>query len=604
MRIKATILSLLVSLCALAQVTVKLQCPQQVPTGQRFNVRYEVNSTDVEDFKVGDFQGLEVLYGPSTSRQSSYNFVNGHASSSSTMTFTYTVVARQAGKASVPAATVVVGGKSYQSRTGSIEVVEGDDDSAQSSGGQHGNAQQPQQTSRPSQSGLSAQDIYISATASKTKVYEQEAVMLTYKLYTLVNVQQIAGEMPKLDGCHVEELPSKQQMEVSYERVNGRTYRSAVWRQYLIYPQKAGKITIPQVKFETQVVVQNTSMDPFDIFFGGGSLQQVIRYEIMTKPTTIEVTALPEPRPASFSGAVGSFTLSSSLTPQELKANDAATLRLVVSGQGNMKLMKAPNVVFPKDFEVYTPKSDDKTSLAVGGHKGNMVYDYVVVPRHGGAFDIDPVEFCYFDPSTRSYKTLSTEAYHVEVEKAKGIDHTTSVDQEDVQVIAHDIRFIHRLGNLKDGGQTHFFASLRYWMSYLCVLLLCLAIIAIFYRQAKENANVARQRSKKAGKAATKRLKAAAKLLKTNQTDAFWDELMRALLGYAADKLNIPTSELNKDNVREKLQAANVSEEVIEAYLQVLSDAEFARFAPGDPNAMKEKLFTAAQEAINNLENK
>ena len=604
MRIKATILSLLVSIMTMAQVTVKLQCPQQIPAGQRFNVRYEVNSSDVEDIKVGDFQGLEVLYGPSTSRQSSYSFVNGHASSTSTMTFTYTVVGRQPGKATVPSASVVVGGKSYQSRSANIEIIESDEPAGQSGAQQRNQSQQTQQPSRPTSGANTDKDIFISVSASKTKVYEQEAVMLTYKLYTLVNVQQIAGEMPKLDGCHVEELPAKQQMEIKYERLNGRTYGTAVWRQYLVYPQKDGKLTIPEVKFETQIVQQNTSMDPFDIFFGGGSLQQVVSREVKAKALTIDVMPLPEPRPEAFAGAVGTFTLSSSLTPNKLKANDAATLRLAVSGQGNMKLMKAPKINFPKDFEIYTPKTDDKTSPSPSGHKGNVVYDYVVVPRHGGSYDIPAIEFCYFDPTTKAYKTITTDAFHVEVEKAKGVSHINTVDQTDVEVIANDIRFIHRLGHLKQGQQDVFFGSLRYWMSYVCALVAFIVIVAIFYRQAKENANIARLRRKKAGKAATKRLKVAAKLMKSNQTDAFYDELMRALLGYAADKLSIPMTELNKDNVREKLTEAKVADVVIEGYLNVLSEAEFARFAPGDPNVMKEKLFTAAQEAINNLENK
>lgn len=603
MRFKTTILFFLCALCAVAQVTVKIQAPSQVETGRRFNVRYVVNTTDVEDFNVADFPGMNVLYGPSTSSSNSFSIVNGHTTQSSTMTFTYTLVATTEGKFTLPAANVVVSGKTYKSNTASIQVLQGDDASAQSTNPHHqAQQQQPQQTSRPSASGISSSDIYMSVTASKRSVYEQEAIMLTYKLFTLVNIQQIGGEMPQLDGCHVEELPSKKQLEVSYERVNGRTYRTAVWRQYLLYPQKSGTITIPSVNFETQVVVQNTSMDPFDIFFGGGSLQQVIRHDVKTQPLTIKVKDLPSPRPASFSGAVGKFTVSSSLTPERLNANDAATLRLVVSGQGNMKLMKSPIVNFPKDFEVYEPKADDKTQLAQGGHKGNMVYDYVVVPRHGGQYDIDPVEFCYFDPSTGKYATLQTESFKLDVEKAKGVSHVSQVEQEDLKVLNRDIRYIKKATHLNVDQSDTFFSSTAYWLSYLVALAVVILVVAIFYRQAKENANVARQRSKKAGKAATRRLKAASKLLKTNDTNAFYDELMKALFGYAADKMNIPTTDLNKDNVREKLQQSNVSEEVITHYLDVLSEAEFARFAPGDPNATKEKLFAQASQAINQLD--
>ncbi|MCF0195637.1 MAG: protein BatD [Bacteroidaceae bacterium] len=607
-RIKTTLMFLWVAVAMMAQVTVKLQAPAQVETGRRFNVRYVVNTTDVEDISVGDFEGIEVLYGPSTSSSSSYSIVNGHATQSATMTFTYTALATAEGRFQIPAATVLVNGKTYKSNTASIEVLPGTAASGSSAGGsaQGGHQQQqsqPQQVSRPrNPNAITREDLYIAVSASKRQVYEQEAVLLTYKLYTLVNLQQIAGEMPQLDGFHVAELPSKQQMEVSYERVNGRTYRTAVWRQYLVYPQKTGKLTIPALKFDAQVVTINQSMDPFDIFFGGGSMQQVSRHEVMTQPITIDVSALPTPKPASFCGAVGKFTISASLTPEDLKANDAATLRLVVSGQGNMKLMKSPTVDFPKDFEVYSPKVDGKTTLAAGGEKGNMVYDYVVVPRHGGDYEIAPVEFCYFDPASKSYQTLKTDAFKMHVEKAKGVTHTTGVEQEDLKVLATDIRYIQKVKDLTVDDTLTFFGSARYWIGYLVSLLLSLLIVAIFYRQAKENANVARMRSKKAGKAATRRLKTASRLLKSRQYGAFYDELMRALLGYAADKMNIPTAELNKDNVREKMQQAKVAETVIADYLRVLSETEFARFAPGDPNEMAEKLFADASEAINELE--
>lgn len=591
-----------------AQVIVKLQAPNQTEVGQRIRISYVVNTNDVDDIKIGDFQGFNVLYGPSASTQSSFSMINGKTTHNSSMTFTYTVVAMEEGTFEIPAATVTVGGKTYKSGTSNIEVLPTSSRNNSSGGGsQQQGGSQPQSGSRPRQesgsasSNIGSQELYMTVSATKRKIYEQEAVLLTYKLYTLVNVQQISGEMPELDGFHVQEVDSKAQMSLKYERVNGRNYGTAVWRQYVLFPQKTGKVRVPSITFDTQVEVQNTSMDPFDIFFGGGSLSQIVKKSIVAPAIEIEVLPLPTPKPQNFSGAVGKFTLSGSLTPEQLNANDAATLRLVVSGQGNMKLMKAPKVNFPKDFEVYDPKQDDKTTNTSVGAKGNVIYDYIIVPRHGGKYNIPPVEFSYFDPDQNAYKTLKTDSFAIAVAKARGGSDNIR-EQEDLMVLNNDIRFI-KLNNMKlKKSDSSFFGSSTYWGIYVGLSALFLIFLAIFNRQARENANIARQRGKKAGKAATKRLRNASKLLKEHQSGPFYDEVMRALLGYVADKLNLPTSDLTKENVSEKLTARGVDENLVRNFLDVLGECEFARFAPGDPNETMDKIFADASDVINRLD--
>lgn len=591
-----------------AQVIVKLQAPNQTEVGQRIRISYVVNTNDVDDIKIGDFQGFNVLYGPSASTQSSFSMFNGKTTHNSSMTFTYTVVAMEEGTFEIPAATVTVGGKTYKSGTSNIEVLPSSSRNNSSGGGsQQQGGSQPQSGGRPRQesgsasSNIGSQELYMTVSATKRKIYEQEAVLLTYKLYTLVNVQQISGEMPELDGFHVQEVDSKAQMSLKYERVNGRNYGTAVWRQYVLFPQKTGKVRVPSITFDTQVEVQNTSMDPFDIFFGGGSLSQIVKKSIVAPAIEIEVLPLPTPKPQNFSGAVGKFTLSGSLTPEQLNANDAATLRLVVSGQGNMKLMKAPKVNFPKDFEVYDPKQDDKTTNTSVGAKGNVIYDYIIVPRHGGKYNIPPVEFSYFDPDQNAYKTLKTDSFAIAVAKARGGSDNIR-EQEDLMVLNNDIRFI-KLNNMKlKKSDSSFFGSSTYWGIYVGLSALFLIFLAIFNRQARENANIARQRGKKAGKAATKRLRNASKLLKEHQSGPFYDEVMRALLGYVADKLNLPTSDLTKENVSEKLTARGVDENLVRNFLDVLGECEFARFAPGDPNETMDKIFADASDVINRLD--
>ena len=586
------------------QVTLKVQAPSQAEVGQRIRISYVANTQDIEDFQVGNFEGFNVLYGPSTSRSSSFSMTNGRTTQSSSTTFTYTVVPTTEGTLKVPVATMKVDGKSVKSGTANIEVLPASQQQSQQPSTQQQNTnprQQRQQQSAANPGQISGNELYMTVTANRKKIYEQEAVMLTYKLYTLVNIQQISGEMPQIDGCQVQELDRAAQMSLKYERVNGRNYGTAVWKQYVIFPQKTGKITIPSITFDTQVEVQNHSMDPFDIFFGGGSLSQMVRKEIKTSPVEIEVLPLPSPKPDNFSGAVGKFTVSATLTPDQVNANDAATLRLVVSGQGNMKLMKAPKINFPQDFEIYDPKENNKTTNTATGAKGNIVYDYVVVPRHGGKFSIPPVEFCYFDPEQARYNTVRTDSFHLAVAKAKGQPVAYTREQEDLNVLSNDIRFI-KMGELKSEEKEDFFGTPSYWLTYLLLFAAFVAAFLWLRRQQKLNPNSWSVKGKKAGKVASRRLKQASKLLHTKDDAAFYDEVMRALLGYAGDKLSLPTNELNKENVISKLTERGVEQNVVDSFIAVLSDCEFARYAPtSDPNMAKEKIYQQALDVITQM---
>ena len=588
-----------------AQVTLKIQAPSQTEVGSRIRVSYVANTQDVEDIQVGDFTGFNVVYGPSTSSSSSFSMINGKTTQSSTLTFTYTLLATEEGKFTLPAATIKVDGKSYKSNSTTIEVLASSGNSNQGVQHQQSNRQQnnsSRQRGQVSASDIGSNELYMTVTASKRKIYEQEAVLLTYKLYTLVNIQQIAGEMPQLDGFHVQEVDSKAQMSLKYERVNGRNYGTAIWRQYVLFPQKTGNLKVPSITFDSQVEIQNTSMDPFDIFFGGGSLSQIVKKSIVAPSIDIEVLPLPTPKPDNFAGAVGKYTISGSLTPNQVNANDAATLRLTVSGQGNMKLMKTPKVVFPQDFEVYDPKVTDKTTNTSSGAKGNVIYDYVVVPRHGGKFNIAPVEFCYFDPDAQSYKTLKTDSFSIAVAKSKSTGSSNYHEQEDLKILNSDIRFI-KLGNIeKKNADTMFFGSTSYWMYYLILFLIFALVLILFYRQIKKNRDISGIRVQKASKAASKRLKTASKLLKQHQSEAFFDEVMKALLGYAGDKLNIQKSELNKENVSASLLSIGVNQELVDSFMSIISECEFARYAPGDPDATMDKIYTSASNVINELD--
>lgn len=598
-RIRIALFLLLVAVLPTFAQTVRLQAPDVCEVGRRINISYVVDTQDVEDIKVGEFPGFELLYGPSTSSQSSFQMINGKTTHSSTITFTYVLLAEKEGDYTLPAASVKVNGKTIRSSTANIQVLPSSSNTSQ---GQFSGQGSSSKTHRQSEGAINEGDLFITATASKSKIFEQEAVVLTYKLYTLVNIRQLSGDMPELDGFHCQELNSKAQLSLKYERYNGRNYGTAIWRQYVLFPQKSGKMTIPSIFFDAEVEVTNPNADPFDIFFGGGSLTQMLRKTIKTPEVEIDVKPLPSPIPSNFSGAVGKFSMTGSLTPDQLDANDAATMKIVVSGQGNMKLIKAPSVDMPKDFEVYTPKETDKTTNTAAGAKGNIVFDYVIVPRHGGKYSIPPVEFVYFNPDAEKYVTIRTDSFHLAVAKGKPVAGGSSVhEKEDLRVLSSDIHYISTgKANIRESVDG-FFGTTAYVLVHVCAVALFFLLLAIFYRQAKANADIARKRGKRAGKEATKRLKVARKLLKNHEAGPFYEETLRALMCYVGDKLNIPMTHLAKENVREALSARNVDEALIRQYMDVLESCEFARFAPGDPMATMDKIYESATQAINNL---
>lgn len=593
-----------------SSVTIRVQAPSEVVQGDRFRVSYVVNTSDVDDFKIEPFEGLVELYGPSRSQSSSFSMVNGKTTSSSSVTFSYTVTTDKAGTFHIPIATVTSGGHTVKSASPSITVLPSGSASSGNSGnsGQSGSQAHSQADRMHTQNvgdRITNKDIFIAVTASKKRVFEQEAVLLTYKLYTLVNVNSLEGKMPELDGFHVQEINRQRQPELKMEHYNGKNYGTVVWSQYVVFPQQTGTLTIPEIKYEATIIQQNRSADPFDIFFGGGSMVQEVRKTVMAPAVTLQVDALPTPKPANFSGAVGKFSIKSSLTPQQLKANDATTLRLTVSGTGNMKLMKAPVVAWPKDFESYDPKTEDKTHIGANGSTGSMVYDYITVPRHQGKYTLDPVEFCYFDPDARDYKTITAEGYTIDVEKGKGGSSaaTSNLTKEEVELLGSDIRYI-KTGKAKYlNADSALFGSNGYWGIYAAALLIFAILVYVFRRKAVANADLVGRRGRGANKVATKRLKVARKLMQQNNATAFYEETMKALWGYVSDKLNIPVSELTKDNVRERLAEHQLSQELTDQFLAAIDECEFARFAPGDPAATMDKIYATAEQVINQMDN-
>ena len=573
-----------------------------VVSGDQVRLVFTVNSQDIKDFRAPSIKGFDVLMGPSRSQQSSIQIINGKRTSNSSTAFTYILLAGSPGTYTIPAASVEVNGEKVFSNAISIKVLPQDQNSGNS--GNNGGGSASSSRSQAAGSRISANDLFITATASKTTVHEQEAILLTYKVYTVVNLRQLYGKMPDLKGFHTQEVELPQQKTFTLEHYKGRNYNTTVWSQYVLFPQQTGKLEIPSITFDGVVAQQTVSDDPFDAFFNGGGHVEV-KKKIPTPKVVINVQPLPA-KPAGFSGAVGEFKLASSINATDVKTNDAVTIKLTLSGTGNMKLIGTPEVKFPQDFEIYDPKVTDDYKLTNSGLTGTKTFEYLAIPRHAGNFTIPAVEFTYFDLKSNSYKTLKTEAYNLKVAKGQGnADQVISdfTNKESVKMLGSDIRFI-KLGDssLHPKGD-FFFGTVGYYLCYLIPLLLFVVFAVIYRQKALENANVAKVKTKKANKVATRRMKLAGKLLAENKKNEFYDEVLKALWGYISDKLSIPVSQLSKDNIEAELTNYGVQEALIAEFIGVLNECEYARYAPGNENEAMDKVYSASVEVISKMEN-
>ena len=577
---------------------IQVSVPAQVEVGENFRLAYTINTQDIEDFRVGNIpSNLEVLAGPYTSRQSSYQMINGHTSSSSSITFTYTLNAVSNGIYTIPAARVRINGKTVLSKIAKIKVIGSTRSGSKASRMNQYNDDGSSSQAQSSSTNITGNDLFIRVSANKRRVYEQEPVLLTYKVYTQVELTQLEGKMPDLTGFHTQEIPLPQQKSFHLERVNGKPYKVVTWSQYVMFPQVTGELSIPSITFKGTVVRQNRSVDPFEAFFNGGSGYVEVKKNIEAPGLTIQVDALPK-KPVNFSGGVGNFNITASLNKLEVKAGEPLSLRVVVSGKGNLKLIKQPEINLPKDFDKYDPKIKDNTKLTSSGVEGNKEYTFLVVPRNQGTFTIPSIEFTYYDTSLNSYKTVKTQVFSLTVFPGDKLKEPSLYDTEKENDI-HDIIRDVKTGNTENGT---FFGSTIYWISLVSLFLSFIFLLIIFRQRALERSNIVGMRGKKANIIAQKRLKNAKRLMTEGLQNEFYDEVLRALWDYVGYKLNIPTEALSRDNIAENLRSNYVDNGTVNKFVLALDECEVKRYAPGDPSGNMNSTFEMAFIAISNIE--
>lgn len=609
------ILTILLSLITLSvfadEVVFRAQAPGQVIVGRPFQLTYTVNQRS-RDLRAPEFTDFDYLAGPYTSTSSSTSFVNGHRTSSFEQTYTYTLMAQKAGTFTIGPATVKVDGENVQSNGVRIQVLPADqEESNQQSAGSRQSSPTTQSSQSSSSGAVTSENLFVRTIASKTRVHEQEALMITYKLYFAnVDVAQLTNntKLPEFTGFLKQDL-EQGEIQTQLEHYNGRNYQTAVLYRTILYPQHSGDIKIDPANFEAvlRVQTQQRVRSIFDDFFG--SYTTVTK--MLTAPgVTIHVAALPGGKPAGFSGGVGKFTMTPSISQTELQTNDAVTIKIDISGAGNMKLIKTPAIDWPEGFEPYDPKVTNNFNTTTAGVSGTKSIEYLAIPRSAGEYTIPAVNFSYFDIEDKTYRTLSTPEYTIHVKRGNGANGENGdngegqvisyTHKEDIKQLGTDIRYI----DVKSSAISRQPSTLRIqhvWLWYVIPLLIAIVLLIVLRKQIKENADITRVRYKRANKVAKKRLKAAEKALKANDSNAFYAAIEKAAWTYLSDRLSIPMADLNKENIASLLAQKGVSDTLIADVKNVLSTAEFARYAPSTDHAMDD-LYKATTNLINNLE--
>ncbi len=585
------------------EVNFTASAPAQVAVGERFRVVYTANKRPAS-FNGPTFGEFRVLSGPSQSSSSSTQIINGKVTHSENYSFTYILEATREGTFTISEATILVDGKTISSNALTIRV------SGQASQGASPSAPSPGQPQAPQVQGVGDRDIFLRAVVSNSNPYQGQAVTVTYKLYTRVQVSQYSIEkLPAYQGFWAEEVASGGQPQVTEEVIDGQRYNVATIRQVVIFPQRAGELTIEPLDVQTLVRVSapRRSGSLIDEFFGGslfGGFQNVER-SLRSNQIQMNVRPLPaQNRPPSFKGMVGNFELNTSLNPLEVNVNEPVTLTLSINGSGNLRMLEKPEIQFPANLEAFDPNITDNIRVSAAGVSGSRQYEYLLIPRTGGTFEISPIQFSFFDPASGRYVTRSSPAYTLTVSGSSLAAGESSGlgRQEEVQYLTSDIRFINNtLFSLRPMGSLFYRSTLFYLLLASPVLLF--AFFLVFWRRhIRLQSDTALLRNRKAQKMAQKRLKKAGIFLKNGNSSEFYDEIFRALWGYLSDKLSIPVSRLNKEQVSDVFQQKGVQPGLAAKFMEALNECEFARFAPGSPQTRMDETYQRALDTIVTLE--
>lgn len=594
-----SVLLLLAATMTYAQTEIKVESHKVVAADEQFNVTFIIEGeNNPSDFKWAPGDDFSLLWGPQQGRSTSVQVINGKTTKSSQTTYTYVLKPLRTGKFTIPQATAKVKGKDITSSPLSIEVVP-------SGSGSSGAPQQQAQPSQRQQTGqVSDDDIFLRMTLSRSNVVVGEPITATIKLYQRVNVAGFeSASFPTFNGFWSQEIEAPTNIEFSRETYDNQIYNAAVLRKFVLIPQQQGNVTIDPAELVclVQMRVSSPGTSIFDGFFDD---YRTIRKKVLSKPLTVNVSPLPAGAPASFGGGVGTFTMSAKLSKDSLKTHEAASLLVTLTGNGNVSLLEAPKVSFPPDMEVYDTKVSEKVDK--GGLSGSKFYEFPFIPRSHGDFVIEPIKYSYYDVNAKRYVTLETQPISISVAKGNETEPSgivvSGTTQKDVRNLGSDIRFINTKDPLLNPKGKFMVGSGLFWCLVVFIILGAVAGYVANRKYEARRADVAGNKNRRATKMALKRLQLAGTFLKQNLYTAFYEELHKALLGFVADKLNVPAAELSKERISEELRAAGVSEADAGTFIGILDACEFARYAPDAGNEAMTAHYNSAVDVISSID--
>ncbi len=578
-----------------AQISFTAHAPRQVVQGNKFDIRFVLRNAEGSNFNEPKVDGVTKIYGPSLSTSYSQEWINGKSSSSSSQEYTLLYRADKAGSYTIPVATIDVEGKRYSSKALTIEVLPPDKSASQgvNSQGVRIDDIDSQSTSKP----LNSNDLFVRIIMSKQRVFEQEAVVCTIKLYTKYQISQFMTTLqPSFDGFLIEELPIEPSLN-NVEHYNGENYMVAELKKCILFPQKSGKLTISSGSYDVTAVQYESVRSLF------GIIRQPVEKKLQVKSNsaTVNILPLPTPKPSSFQGAVGQFTVSTNIKPDKFKTYEAATYTVDISGSGNIKYLKAPSVNFPSQFDVYDPQNNIEAKPSGTTVKGSSIFEYTFIPQFVGDYDIPASEFSYFDPTSAKYVTINIPAKKLKV--GKGVASVSTTFTKDFELKNKDILHI-KLGNLNiQKIHEMYLNSYLFWFWYIIPIIILVSILWYYRKTIKQRSNIQLLKTKRANKVAKKRLKRAKEYMTVNLNNEFYAEILKALWGYLSDKLNIPVSELNKENISLELSNYGADEQIINELISILDKCEFAQYAPELGGSNMAEIYNVTSEIMDKLEN-
>jgi hypothetical protein len=581
------------------EVVFETNAPMIVGVGEPFRVEFTLNAKpDDKSFVAPSFEGFSVLAGPSVSHGSSMQIVNGSMTKSFSYSISYVLQASKVGHITIGVATIAVDGKSYSTRKTPIEVRQNQSEAAES------NQQQEQQSleQRASQQ-LAEDDLMLRLSVSRSSVYKGEPVRAVLKLYSRVNVVGSEGaKIPSFDGFWSQALECEQ--GPFRETLGGKVYDAYNLGEYILYPQQSGKITIEPAKITiiAQMFVRNNR--PRNSFFDNTHDIYNLRRELRSPAVVIDVKPFPAGAPASFTGAVGRYTMEANISSANIAANSAANIDVKISGLGNIAFLQEPKLQLPTSFELYDVKSTEQIRTTASGSTGFRRFEYPFIARAEGDYTIAPVEFTYFSPESGEYVTLTSDYFAITVapdtKSTASSQMVTTVGKQDVRLLGSDIRFIKMTRPQLSAVVAPFILSPLYFMELLLLVLLAVVAYFVVSKRIRDNKNTALVKGRRANKVAIQRFRAAERYMREQNRRAFYEEMLRALWGYLSDRFNIPVADLTKESVREELNRRGATEEA-KYVTAIISQCEEAQYSPIESVTM-DQVYGKGIEIVSRIE--